>query len=153
MKALTIWQPWATLIMVGAKPFEFRKWAAPRSLVGQRIVIHAGSRKVVRDELRELLMRLTLEKGFGTGLHADKAVPLLERALTSPGILPLASALGTACLGEPRKASALFKGDTNDSDRIDHAIWAWPMQDVQPFEPFVPIRGAQGFWNYPEHAA
>ena len=26
MKALTIWQPWATLIMLGAKPFEFRRW-------------------------------------------------------------------------------------------------------------------------------
>ena len=24
MKALTIWQPWASLIMVGAKPYEFR---------------------------------------------------------------------------------------------------------------------------------
>jgi len=24
MKALTIWQPWASLIMIGAKPFEFR---------------------------------------------------------------------------------------------------------------------------------
>src|SRR4051812_29168039 len=25
-KALTIWQPWATLIVLGAKPHEFRRW-------------------------------------------------------------------------------------------------------------------------------
>jgi hypothetical protein len=25
MKALTIWQPWASLIMIGAKPYEFRE--------------------------------------------------------------------------------------------------------------------------------
>lgn len=26
MKALTVWQPWASLIIMGAKPYEFRKW-------------------------------------------------------------------------------------------------------------------------------
>lgn len=24
MRAITIWQPWASLILVGAKPYEFR---------------------------------------------------------------------------------------------------------------------------------
>jgi hypothetical protein len=38
MKALTIWQPWASLIMAGCKPYEFRRWAAPQRLVGQRLV-------------------------------------------------------------------------------------------------------------------
>jgi hypothetical protein len=27
MKALTIYQPWASLVMIGAKPYEFRRWA------------------------------------------------------------------------------------------------------------------------------
>jgi hypothetical protein len=31
MKALTIWQPWASLIMIGAKPVEFR-WALDREM-------------------------------------------------------------------------------------------------------------------------
>lgn len=26
MKALTIYQPWASLVMIGAKPHEFRGW-------------------------------------------------------------------------------------------------------------------------------
>ena len=46
MKALTIWQPWASLIIAGAKPFEFRGWRPPASLIGQRIVIHAAARKI-----------------------------------------------------------------------------------------------------------
>ena len=51
MKALTIWQPWASLIIAGAKPYEFRGWRAPRALIGQRIVIHAAARKIDRDEV------------------------------------------------------------------------------------------------------
>lgn len=39
MKALTIWQPWASLIMIGAKPYEFRSWQPPAWLIGKRRAI------------------------------------------------------------------------------------------------------------------
>lgn len=42
MKALTVKQPWATLIMLGLKPVENRSWRPPSSLIGERFVIHAG---------------------------------------------------------------------------------------------------------------
>jgi hypothetical protein len=38
-----------------------------------------------------------------------------------------------------------------DSDRIDHHKFAWPLRDVQPFEPPVPARGSQGFWNWEDN--
>ena len=34
MKGLTIWQPWASLIMIGAKPYEFRPEEANRIFDG-----------------------------------------------------------------------------------------------------------------------
>jgi hypothetical protein len=42
MKALTIWQPWASLLAHGIKAYETRSWAPPRDLMGERIAIHAG---------------------------------------------------------------------------------------------------------------
>lgn len=50
MKALSIWQPWATLIMTGHKRIETRGWAAPYSIRGQRIAIAAT--KTIRTEQR-----------------------------------------------------------------------------------------------------
>jgi hypothetical protein len=154
MKALTIWQPWASLIMVGAKPFEFRKWdyrTRDKSLEGSRIVIHAGARKVDPREVQELLFELW--SGENIGLRHDPARELLVKIGFKPGdggpMLPIAHGLGTAILGKPRKASELF-GGRGDSDRIDHQIWAWPLSDIQPFEPPVPMRGFQGFWQWPE---
>lgn len=44
MKALTLHQPWATLIAVGAKTIETRSWPAPRTLIGERFAIHAAKR-------------------------------------------------------------------------------------------------------------
>ena len=54
MKALTLWQPWASLVE-GCKPFEFRSWRAPRHIIGERIVIHAGARKPDMREVEQLL--------------------------------------------------------------------------------------------------
>lgn len=42
VKALTIRQPWATLIALGVKTIETRSWRAPQALIGQTIAIHAG---------------------------------------------------------------------------------------------------------------
>jgi len=40
--ALTVWQPWAALIVEGPKDVENRRKHPPRFLLGQTIAIHAG---------------------------------------------------------------------------------------------------------------
>jgi hypothetical protein len=142
MKALTIWQPWASLVMIGAKPLEFRKWNfADRPhlarLIGQRIVVHAGARPVRTSELADVLVRI------------DEGESALDARIARPfGAAPLAAALGTAILGEPRSCMDLFKDVVADSDRIDEHMYGWPLSDVQPFAQPIPANGAQGFWNY-----
>lgn len=86
MKALTIWQPWASLIMIGAKPFEFRRWdyrERERALEGQRIVIHAGTRPMKAGEIEDLIERLSEYRGVGTGMDGPKALPLVRRIMES----------------------------------------------------------------------
>lgn len=79
MKALTIWQPWASLIMIGAKPFEFRRWdyrERERGLDGQRIVIHAGARSIPRSDIEDLIERINDNE---SSLLEEIAKPLIER--------------------------------------------------------------------------
>ena len=156
MKALTIWQPWASLIMVGAKPFEFRGWdfqQRERGLVGQRIVIHAGARPVKPAEVIDLLKRLGSDDDM-TGLVVDKARALLDRvnAAHKCKLLPLAAGLGTVVLGRPRNAGLIFGANVADSDR-GAFNFAWPLSDIKPFDAPIPVRGAQGFWNWPYREA
>jgi hypothetical protein len=154
MKALTIYEPWATLIMIGAKPFEFRRWdyrTRERALEGQRIVIHASARPMKPAEVLDIKQRLD-DGGDSTSLIIEKARPLIEKLLALPAkqiktALPLGHALGTAILGTPRDVNRLFQ--TPDSDRIDHHMWGWPLTEIQDFKPPVEVRGLQGFWNYP----
>lgn len=62
MRVLPIWQPWASLVAVGAKRVETRHWAAPPNLIGQRIAIYATKRKselpIASKSPTELVTRL-----------------------------------------------------------------------------------------------
>ena len=50
MKVISIWQPFASLIVSGSKVFETRTWPAPKSVIGQTIGI--ASTKTIRPEQR-----------------------------------------------------------------------------------------------------
>jgi hypothetical protein len=167
MKAITVYQPWASLIIVGAKPYEFRSWnprergAGYAAYIGQRIVIHAAARKIDRGEVRVLMRQLEAggDEAAATCLHADKAIPILRRALVETmddgrGDLPWSAGLGTAVLGEPKDgfdvaAEFGLEMHVNDSDRREHANWGWPMLDVEVWDHPVPMKGLQGFWGWP----
>ena len=148
MKALTIWQPWASLIIQGLKSYEFRRWPAPKSVRGERIAIHASARAVRRDEIADLLLnegRLLGSTG-GSPMQLILARAFLERAHVSPGLLLRGVILGTAVLGEPVKATVAMKGIV-PAEEIRPDIWAWPLTDIRPLAEPRPARGEQGFWN------
>ena len=153
MKALTIWQPWASLILLGAKPYEFRGWQAHRSIIGQRIAIHAGQRQIRKSEAEDILKRLASDNAWDTGLVKEQAEPFLKDFLSGKVIVPKSAIICTAVLGDPVNAYEIIKefgGPVNDSDRMEHANWAWPLSEIEICMPPVPMRGMQGFWNVNE---
>jgi len=164
MMALTVWQPWATLVAIGAKPYEFRGWQPPQWLVGQRLAIHAGARPVKAREVSDLVKRLRGD-GDNPCLRADIALPVLERVLaafskspdtlwgTSEALtLPQSHILCTAVVGPGKRGDlcaaefGIYAG--NDSDREGTFNWGWPLTDIQPLEPPVHAKGAQGLWDW-----
>lgn len=94
LPAISLWQPWASLIALGAKTIETRSWRAPARLIGQRIAIHATAsipsalglgrrgRKVIGD--------YEVEK--------DAAGLLLRGPIAWPYRLPLGAVVATADL-------------------------------------------------------
>ena len=66
MKALSIRQPWAELIVAGLKDIENRKW---RTDYRGPVLIHAGMKiEPIDDDLRELVKRIS---GFDLPQAAD----------------------------------------------------------------------------------
>ena len=147
MKALTLHQPWATLIAAGVKKMETRSWGPPRSLIGHRIALHAG-KQLIKSQ-----------NGLGTGtwemmnrLYGPDWSDLIPRgkvvatALLADAsrVLALDLETGRATLGgsSPRTVLADPYGD------FSPGRWLWFLEDVQPCNPPVPASGAQGLWNW-----
>ena len=147
MKALTVWQPWASLIAKGWKRYEFRSWPGFARMEGERIAIHAAARKPQLVEIYDLRNRVDEEESF--------VDPAAREWLDSIRLqdFPRSCIVATATLGRTLTPAEVAKivgqdGVENDSDRADHFNFAWPMKDVRPV-PGIPCRGAQGFWTVP----
>ncbi len=148
MKALTIYAPWSSLIIAGAKTVEWRTWYYPRSIVGQRIAIHAGARPARSGEIAEIISMIDDEE---TSLIGEIARPLLMTVHTKSW--PLSSILGTAIIGKPVPAFEWVRANCKkefDSGRIEQHKVAWPLTSIERFEPPIPARGMQGFWDWDE---
>lgn len=146
--ALTVWQPWASLIAAGCKPIEWRGWAYPDYLRGVRIAIHAGARRVYLNEIAGLLLDLRRDDQDYTSLVVEPSITLLDRWQTCPGELPRSTVLCTAILGPPVLASDYAIGRGIDSSRVDHTKWGWPLMEIEPVIPMAPAKGQQGFWRW-----
>jgi len=130
MKALTLWQPWASLIVMGQKRFETRSWKRD-SLIGVRIAIHAAQRPA-HDLPSDLIHELA-------GLDLD------------PLGLPLGAVIGTAVVIDFHQTELIAPGLTRRElafGEYSSGRWAWRLDDVTMFPAPVSARGRQGVWNW-----
>lgn len=146
MKAITIWQPWASLILHGFKPYEFRGWHPGERMIGKRIAIHAGARRIPRREMQALV--LYARRGSARLSLREGAAEWLDRfgGQKCEG-LPHGAVIATAVLSDARRAN-LLPEFANDSDRAEHFNFAWKLEHVEPVLPPDECAGKQGWWDW-----
>lgn len=125
MKALTIKQPWATLIMQGDKRFEFRSW---QTKYRGDLLIHAG--KCIDKEAMKRLAKYLPEE------------------------LPYGKILGKVKLGDCIKMSPEFKQLLlkENSDIYTKSSfqenYGWQVTDIEVFENPIDAKGHLSLWEY-----
>ena len=145
MKALTLTQPWATLVAIGANVIETRDW--PTRYRGP-FAIHAA--KGFPREARELCR----ERPFHGALAAagyESAEALPRGAVVALATLESVLVCGPSTLGEIRARSKRGELPANEADFGDFSDgrYGFVLRDVRRVEPPVPARGMLGFWELP----
>lgn len=124
MKALTVCQPYAELIVRGLKPIENRTW--PTSYRGP-LVIHAGkSREWMDDGDIEAYPSMA----FGAAVGVARLVACLPLMYPADGP------------NWPERWKALSQHEHANGP------WCWVLEDVRRFAEPIPFRGAQGLWDF-----
>ncbi len=140
MKALTLHQPWASLIATGVKTIETRSWPPPPSVIGHRIAIPAG-RKVVRDVICETWYAIA---EFHGRTWWDR--------------VPTGAVICTVRLA-PAHQVEVFHGETAEigpypfrqiqtDPHGDFRVgrWLWFLEDLELIQP-IHIKGKQRLWE------
>ena len=125
MKAITLTQPWASLVALGWKHVETRSW---KTDYRGPVAIHAA-------------------KAFPAAGRRFAAEERLVGRL--PEILPLGAIIATARL------IYVVRTEATDVSPLERRLgdfgpgrYAWFLADVEPLSEPVPIRGALGLWEW-----
>lgn len=155
VKAITLWQPWASLIAAGVKTIETRSWRAPSALIGERIAIHAAAKRPDEGEEYGTGWWWTWDS-FGPGVIIEQrtgrqaAAPL--GAVVATAVLTECAQVtgGTDCAGRPWLAGGPFSVDLDQLPFGDYTPgrWAWLLDDIEPLTEPIPAKGAQRVWNW-----
>lgn len=138
MRALSLWQPWASLMAEGAKKIETRSWQSPyRGLVA----IHAA--KKWDDDLRSTALK---------GCFAARLAQGLPSAGFDPDSLPrgcfVAVGLLNRCLSTDEH-KALIPSETADEfwfGDYSPGRFMWVFDEVWKLRSPVYAAGQQGLW-------
>lgn len=138
MKALSLLQPWASLIAVGAKKIETRSWSTKYR---GPLAIHA-SKKLTEDQ-----RLLCLSEPFYS-------------TLTNIGIsvinfnFPLGAVVSTCNLVDCIKMTPEFI-ESIKSPELDFGVYAvgryaWILEDIKSLDKPIPAKGALSLWEWEE---
>jgi hypothetical protein len=154
LKALTLIQPWASLVAVGAKCIETRSW--PTNYRGL-VAIHAGKSW---DEMPMLYFL------HDSAPELDPDIKAMVAALSSAGyvypwdMLPRGAIVAVAEIVDCQRVTAentppapeLYFGDYSD-EFSKRGRYAWHLANVRRLPEPIPCRGAQQLWTVPEDVA
>lgn len=149
MKVLTLTQPWATLVAIGAKKIETRSWWTSHR---GPLAIHAakGFPAWARGLIYQEPFASTLAQA---GIFTESALPLgvivATCNLIGTGLItPARSYIKVKpqphynCVGVPPEEPELSFGDYTPGR------YAWILTDIQPLPEPIPARGMQGLWEF-----
>lgn len=155
MKALTLWQPWATLIAMGEKRIETRCWSTKYR---GELAIHSAAKLPAkwlgassrtdpfRDELADVF-GVRRDRDDRAGKHIDDIL----RGLPSGKVLCIVRLVDVA------ETDEMFREAIPARERVfgnyEDGRYAWLLEMVEVFEPAIPAKGNRMLWEWNRDAA
>lgn len=129
MKAISIKQPWASLIAHGIKDIENRTWKCPQKYIGQRVLIHAS--------------KTTVKEGWSalTETQLERVFPHKNKLYGDNEYLPNGAIIGSVVIADCVQ--------NQPSVWAEKGCWNWVLKDAVLFDkPIMNVKGKLSFWDF-----
>lgn len=161
MKALTLTQPWASLIAFGAKTVETRSWATsyrgPLAIHAAANLTPVGGVAGLQRLIQEAPFAKVLaarDQGWGTDIMHDPGYSLPRGTVVAicqlVGCYPTCGGGYTVPTGQPLTPFELRLVSPQEHAFGDFrpGRFAWLLRDVQPLDWPIAARGQLGLWDW-----
>ena len=132
-KAISLHQPWASLIAMGFKHYETRSWSTN----------YRGNLVICSAKKNPKQQRLNYEY-----LASILGIDLTQYPWDS---LPLGKAIAVVNLTDCIEMTPNFIEDQSESEQLcghwKPGRFAWQLDNIRPISPPIPIKGQQGLWD------
>ena len=140
MKAITLWQPWVTLIALGYKQYETRHW---RTNYRGKLAIHAAKRPVKDCEL------CAIADNSQGSISFDR---LKDIEYPLGAIVCIAQLAKCEHMAYNTKLEGYIDINSVSNEEKSVGVWeygrfAWKLDNVVKLKQPVYCKGSQGFWN------
>lgn len=153
MKALSLWQPWATAIALGSKRVETRSWSTDYR---GPLAIHAAKR-CVKQEMDDLCF----ENHWIGALHLESEVFVTDTRIDLDRFLfgmPFGSIVAVCRLIDCRETEDFDETDDLQGEKpfmwceedlgdFDFCRFGWVLEDTRQLAEPIPYRGRQGLFD------
>jgi activating signal cointegrator 1 len=158
MKALTLTQPWATLVAIGAKKIETRDW---RTNYRGPLAIHAAKTMNANAKLMasgdDQIWKALMAAGYTTRIRIkDHAAWENRMWLPSGAIVATCKLINVIRIPDvkrvffPTKGKFFLPPDEPELSFGDYTPgrFAWILEDIKSLENPIPAKGMLGLWEW-----
>lgn len=153
MRAISLWQPWASAIALGAKRIETRDW--PTHVRGQ-IAIHAAKRKVQHEWIEHGCSYnwcAALDHAMGAEVRLEDKLPF--GAIVAVCELVDCKPTGAFTLQEvedrrTRRFGSIYTWTERQMGNFALGRYGWVLANVRALATPIPFKAKQGFFEVPD---
>jgi hypothetical protein len=157
MKAITIKQPWASLIIerrrenlsLGIKDIENRTWPCPKKYIGQRVLVHASTNSDKRIAFTKPQYEYIQGEGYEPYGNFNIMCYKLRGAIIG-SVQIIACVMNHPSIWAEKTAGVT---DINTHEFIPRRnpkpIYNWVLANPIKFPEPIPAKGKLRFWEYP----
>jgi hypothetical protein len=159
MKALTLTQPWASLVAIGAKQIETRSWSTnfrgPLAIHAAKGFPRGAQDFTYEKAVRDCLLAGPLEIKVYRSRYSGGGIYRLDTQLPRGAVVATCNLLD--CV--PTEARGCLAGVFSDYPELDTpqeqafgdfsaGRWCWVLEDIKMFPKAIPAKGALGLWEW-----
>lgn len=161
MKAISVKQPWASLIVEGIKPIENRTWPCPEKYNGQRVLIHASGKMDFTNPLSALndSQRLCFPTPESRHKLLDDSttmsaiigsIQIVDCVINHPSIWAEKTQFKISENNRTRCENIENLEVLRDGANLVNPIYNWVLAHPIEFPESIPAKGKLGFWDFPD---